>query len=74
MKDPVLFSDTLRVNLDPLGQFTDTEIWKALECAHLKDFAMNQTKQLMSELGEGGNNLRYSLFSQKREEITLIQM
>ena len=34
--DPVLFSGTLRINLDPFYQHNDDELWKALELAHLK--------------------------------------
>jgi ABC-type multidrug transport system fused ATPase/permease subunit len=35
-QDPVLFSGTLRFNLDPFNKFTDSELWSALEMAHLK--------------------------------------
>ncbi|XP_014299326.1 ATP-binding cassette sub-family C member 4 isoform X1 [Microplitis demolitor] len=40
-QDPVLFSGTLRKNLDPFGEYTDNALWSALEEVELKDpFAM----------------------------------
>ena len=35
-QDPVLFSGSLRLNLDPFSQYSDTEVWTALETAHLR--------------------------------------
>jgi ABC-type multidrug transport system fused ATPase/permease subunit len=35
-QEPVLFSGTLRFNLDPFEAFTDADIWRSLEMAHLK--------------------------------------
>lgn len=35
-QEPVLFSTTLRLNLDPFEEFTDQEIWTALEEASTK--------------------------------------
>ncbi|XP_033149992.1 LOW QUALITY PROTEIN: multidrug resistance-associated protein 1 [Drosophila busckii] len=56
-QDPVLFSGSLRSNLDPFNVKTDDEIWKALDLAHLKTFAKTLTAGLNHEISEGGENL-----------------
>jgi len=56
-QDPVLFSGTLRMNLDPFEKFSDEQIWTALEHSHMKDFVRTLTTQLNYEVGEGGQNL-----------------
>jgi ABC-type multidrug transport system fused ATPase/permease subunit len=56
-QDPVLFSETLRFNLDPFREKTDEEIWTSLEHAHLKDFVKGLDKELDYEVSEGGGNL-----------------
>ena len=59
-QDPVLFSGTLRVNLDPFESYTDQEVWTALESAHLKTFVLSLAEQLNYPISEGGENLRYT--------------
>ncbi|RVE43931.1 hypothetical protein evm_011442 [Chilo suppressalis] len=56
-QDPVLFSGTLRMNLDPFEAYTDDEIWRSLEHAHLKNFVKGLQAGLRHEISEGGENL-----------------
>ncbi|KAK7866925.1 hypothetical protein R5R35_001662 [Gryllus longicercus] len=56
-QDPVLFSGTLRINLDPFGLYSDDDIWRALEHAHLKSFVKGLAAGLSHEVSEGGENL-----------------
>lgn len=56
-QDPVLFSGTLRENLDPFEEHTDESIWAVLEQAHLKSFITELDKSLLFEVTEGGENM-----------------
>ena len=56
-QSPVLFSGSLRNNLDLFEQFEDIELWRALEDVQLKELVENQKGQLNHELVEHGANL-----------------
>ncbi|KAG5195942.1 ATP-binding cassette sub-family C member 2 [Ovis aries] len=56
-QDPILFSGSLRMNLDPFNNYSDEEIWKALELSHLKSFVAGLQAGLSYEVTEGGDNL-----------------
>uniref|UniRef100_A0A8C1M6N8 ABC-type glutathione-S-conjugate transporter n=1 Tax=Cyprinus carpio TaxID=7962 RepID=A0A8C1M6N8_CYPCA len=56
-QDPVLFSGSLRMNLDPFDAYTDEDVWNALELAHLKNFVSELPDKLNHECSEGGENL-----------------
>ncbi|XP_023560439.1 multidrug resistance-associated protein 1 isoform X4 [Octodon degus] len=56
-QDPVLFSGSLRMNLDPFSQYSDEDVWTALELAHLKGFVSGLPDKLNHECAEGGENL-----------------
>ncbi|KAI9013950.1 P-loop containing nucleoside triphosphate hydrolase protein [Phycomyces nitens] len=56
-QDPVLFSGTLRSNLDPFGQHTDIELWAAIKRAHLADDSQTENAiTLDAPVTENGNN------------------
>ncbi|KAL3972082.1 interferon, gamma-inducible protein 30 [Sarotherodon galilaeus] len=56
-QDPVLFSGSLRMNLDPFDKFSDEEIWRVLELSHLKSYVSGLQEGLQHEVAEGGENL-----------------
>ncbi|XP_048757959.2 multidrug resistance-associated protein 1-like isoform X1 [Ostrea edulis] len=56
-QEPVLFSGTLRMNLDPFDTYDDATIWRALEHAHLKSFVESLPDGLQHICTEGGDNL-----------------
>uniref|UniRef100_A0A8C0Z7B2 ATP binding cassette subfamily C member 6 n=1 Tax=Canis lupus familiaris TaxID=9615 RepID=A0A8C0Z7B2_CANLF len=56
-QDPVLFSGTLQMNLDPLDKYSDSELWEVLELCHLKEFVQSLPEKLLHEISEGGENL-----------------
>ncbi|XP_076615304.1 ATP-binding cassette sub-family C member 3 isoform X1 [Chaetodon auriga] len=56
-QEPVLFSGTLRMNLDPFEKYSDEEVWKALQHSHLHKFVSTQPAKLELECSEGGENL-----------------
>ena len=56
-QDPVLFTGTLRLNLDPFNVHSDDQIWSSLELAHLKQFVSSLDDGLNHSISEGGENL-----------------
>nr|XP_040031715.1 ATP-binding cassette sub-family C member 3 isoform X1 [Gasterosteus aculeatus aculeatus] len=56
-QEPVLFSGTLKMNLDPFEKYSDEELWGALQQSHLHKFVSNQPAKLELECSEGGENL-----------------
>ncbi|CAG2109121.1 unnamed protein product [Medioppia subpectinata] len=56
-QEPNLFAGTLRLNLDPFEEYSDQQLWTALERAHLKDFICGTSEGLSHEISESGDNL-----------------
>jgi ABC-type multidrug transport system fused ATPase/permease subunit len=55
-QSPVVFSGTLRYNLDPLRHYTDAELWDALEAVQLKPKINKLEDKLHTQVAEYGSN------------------
>ncbi|XP_042483140.1 ABC transporter C family member 3-like [Macadamia integrifolia] len=55
-QDPVMFEGTLRSNLDPLEDYTDEQIWEALDRCQLGDEVRKKEGKLDSSVTENGEN------------------
>lgn len=56
-QNPVLFSGTIRSNMDPFDQYTDEEIWHALERCGMKKSIEEMPELLNARVAEYGENL-----------------
>merc|ERR1712079_137132 len=55
-QDPLLFSTSLRKNLDPFETHRDVDIWSSLEQAHLAEVVKDLKEGLETKMSEGGSN------------------
>uniref|UniRef100_A0A2N9EGG4 ABC-type xenobiotic transporter n=1 Tax=Fagus sylvatica TaxID=28930 RepID=A0A2N9EGG4_FAGSY len=55
-QDPTMFEGTIRSNLDPLDEYTDEQIWEALDKCQLGDKVREKEGKLDSSVSENGEN------------------
>lgn len=55
-QDPILFSGSLRSNLDPFEENTDDAIWNVLNQVELKDTVSSLAGGLEGKISDGGSN------------------
>mmetsp|Transcript_18019 Transcript_18019/g.36291 ORF Transcript_18019/g.36291 Transcript_18019/m.36291 type:complete len:207 (-) Transcript_18019:56-676(-) len=55
-QSPVMFAGTLRSNLDPFDDYSDEEIWRALEGCGMRSKVKDLGDGLLAEVAEGGEN------------------
>ncbi|EDV91220.1 probable multidrug resistance-associated protein lethal(2)03659 [Drosophila grimshawi] len=55
-QEPVLFSGSMRYNLDPFEEYSDAKLWDALEEVKLKPVISDLPSGLQSKISEGGTN------------------
>ncbi|KAH8318690.1 hypothetical protein KR074_001766, partial [Drosophila pseudoananassae] len=55
-QEPVLFSGSMRYNLDPFEEYEDAKLWEALEEVKLKPVISELPSGLQSKISEGGTN------------------
>jgi ATP-binding cassette subfamily C (CFTR/MRP) protein 4 len=64
---PYIFSETIRTNIDPLGQHTDEEIWRVLEDVRLKEHIEKQSNGLNTKINGGS-----SIFSVGQKQLVCL--
>jgi len=52
-----LFEGTLRENIDPIGLYSDIDIWNALDQVHLKNYVETLPEKLDTSVQEAGQSL-----------------
>ncbi|XP_024844836.1 ATP-binding cassette sub-family C member 4 isoform X2 [Bos taurus] len=57
LQEPVLFTGTMRENLDPFNEHADNELWNALEEVQLKESVKSLPAKMNTELAESGLNM-----------------
>ncbi|KAH8351932.1 hypothetical protein KR084_000656, partial [Drosophila pseudotakahashii] len=55
-QEPVLFSGSMRYNLDPFEVYSDEKLWHSLEEVRLKEVVANMETGLETKITEGGSN------------------
>jgi ATP-binding cassette subfamily C (CFTR/MRP) protein 1 len=55
-QDPVMFSASVRFNLDPFNAYSDEQIWDVLQSINLKEHVRSLPNGLTEEVAEGGDN------------------
>lgn len=55
-QEPVLFSGSMRKNLDPFDEYNDSVLWNALEQVELKEVISDLPAGLSTAVSEGGTN------------------
>lgn len=66
-QDPVMFSNTVRYNLDPFAKASDEELWDVLQKVRLGEVIAALPQGLDEEVAEGGEN-----FSQGQRQLLCI--
>ena len=66
-QDPVMFSNTVRYNMDPFGDKSDEDLWAVLQKVQLADFIAMLPNGLDDQVAEGGEN-----FSQGQRQLLCI--
>jgi multidrug resistance-associated protein (MRP) len=55
-QEPIMFTGTIRQNIDPTNSYTDEEIWRSIDLAHLGDYIKTLPAGLEHKVSEGGSN------------------
>ena len=56
-QDPTLFAGPLRYSLDPANNYTDDQLWQALDSVDMKEHVETMENKLDADIVEGGENL-----------------
>lgn len=56
-QDPVIFSGTIRFQLDPFNAHSDEEVWEALRSVNLEDYIASLPLQLQEKISSTGESL-----------------
>jgi ATP-binding cassette subfamily C (CFTR/MRP) protein 1 len=55
-QDPILFSGTVRENLDPFNRYPDSDLWSSLESSNMKEYVSSQEGGLHHTVMANGKN------------------
>jgi ABC-type multidrug transport system fused ATPase/permease subunit len=66
-QDPVMFSNTVRYNLDPFREALDDQLWEVLKKVELSEVIASLPSGLEEQVSEGGEN-----FSQGQRQLLCI--